>query len=77
MIRKIIAYLKNNKKQTCHFHEYYISETSNILQLDEMGYPLMLCIKKCANCEKTKQVWIDVDKKLLNNDKYKILEWRK
>lgn len=58
-------------------HNYIITEKSNILQLDDMGYPLMLCIIKCDKCGKSKQVWIDVDKKLIYNKKYKILNWEK
>lgn len=58
-------------------HNYTITEKSNVLQLDDMGYPLMLCIIKCNKCGKSKQVWIDVDKKLIYNQKYKILKWEK
>lgn len=63
-------------KQKCN-HDYKIVEKSNILQLDDMGYPLMLCISKCCKCGKSKQIWIDVDKSLLDNSKYKILKWEK
>lgn len=58
-------------------HNYMITEKSNILQLDDMGYPLMLCIAKCCKCGKSKQIWIDVDKKLIYNNKYEILKWEK
>lgn len=61
----------------CCRHDYYISETSNVLQLDDMGYPAMLCIVKCKNCGKSKQIWVDVSKKLLADKKYKILTWEK
>ena len=73
----LLKYIKNILNNKCLNHEYYIYETSNILQLDEMGYPLMLCIQKCSKCEKTKQMWIDVDKKLLENKDYKILNWKR
>ena len=56
-------------------HDYHISETSNILQLDDMSYPLMLCISKCRNCGKSKQIWVDVPKSLLDDDYYKVLKW--
>lgn len=58
-------------------HSYAIAEKSNILQLDDMGNPLMLCIAKCCKCGKLKQIWIDVDKKLIYNNKYEILKWEK
>ena len=56
-------------------HNYIIAEKSNILQLDDMGYPLMLCIAKCRKCGKSKQIWVDVNKKLIYNNKYEILKW--
>ena len=61
--------------KTCK-HDYHISETSNILQLDDMGYPLMLCISKCQKCGKTKQIWVDVPKSILDDSNYKILKWK-
>ena len=44
----------------CCNHRWKIVERSNTLQLDEMGYPLRLCIVKCTKCGKSDQHWIDV-----------------
>lgn len=41
-------------------HDWIITEKSNALQLDDMGYPLRLCIEKCLKCGESKQSWIDV-----------------
>lgn len=41
-------------------HDWRISERSNVLQLDDMGYPLRLFICKCSKCGKSDQQWIDV-----------------
>ena len=40
-------------------HKYEVTERSNALQFDDMGYPLRLCIVKCAKCGKTEQQWLD------------------
>ena len=61
-------------------HEWKTTETSNMIQLDDMGYPLMLVIQTCTKCGKTQQVWLDVSEKVLdesNRDKYMIVEWKK
>lgn len=58
-------------------HDWYITEQSNILQQDEMGYPLRLVIVKCKKCGKTKQIWIDVPESQLFNPKNVILKWEK
>lgn len=46
-------------------HNWQITERSNILQQDEMGYPLRLCICKCSKCGKSEQMWIDVAEEAL------------
>ena len=43
----------------CQFNK--IIERSNMIQYDEMGYPLRLCICQCK-CGKTDQQWIDTNK---------------
>ena len=43
-------------KNLFHKHDYNISERSNVIQLDDMGYPLRLCILKCC-CGLTQQAW--------------------
>lgn len=48
------------KKHTCNFE---ISQTSNVVHFDEMGYPLRLVIVKCRDCGKTEQWWIDTGKR--------------
>lgn len=61
-------------KKKCN-HRYSIVRTSNVLQLDEMGYPLMLCICTCELCGKQTQQWIDVAEEVLKNKDMVILEW--
>ena len=47
-------------KRKCYHHDYNVSERSNILQVDDMGYPLRLFICKCSKCGHSEQQWIDV-----------------
>ena len=47
------------EKKKCN-HEWHITEKSNVLQLDDMGYPLRLYICKCNKCGKSEHRWIDV-----------------
>ena len=46
---------------------------SNIVQFDDLGYPLVLCLKD------GEQVWIDANEKWANeqikNGKLKVLKW--
>ena len=59
-------------------HNWEISEKSNVLQLDYMGYPLRLFICKCSKCSKYEQMWIDVPKKELEEletGKSVLLKW--
>lgn len=41
-------------------YAWKIETGSNVLQLDDMGYPLRLFILKCSKCGKSEQAWIDV-----------------
>lgn len=52
-------------KRKCN-HEWRTTEVSNVLQQDEMGYPLRLCIKRCDKCGESKQVWLDTNESALN-----------
>lgn len=67
------------QKKKCN-HESAIYESSNVLQLDDMGYPLRLCIRKCNNCGKTEQVWLDVPEqslKELETGESVLCSWKK
>ena len=64
-------------KRKCK-HNWKVHQRSNILQLDDMGYPLRLCICKCGKCSQSDQQWIDVstdDCKELDAYKSILLEW--
>lgn len=67
---------KSLRKRCCK-HDWHITETSNIIQLDSMGYPLMLMIRKCKKCGISEQVWRDVGVWVLDDKKFKILRWVK
>lgn len=61
-------------------HEWKLIEYSNVLQLDDMGYPLRLCIFKCSKCESVDHRWVDVPKSALNEldtGKSVLLKWTK
>lgn len=63
-----------------HKHQWRITQVSNVIQLDDFGYPLRLCIKKCDICEQSKQVWLDVGEealKELETGESVLCEWRK
>ena len=64
-------------QKRCWKHDWHITETSNIIQLDSMGYPLMLMIRKCKKCGIGEQVWRDVGAWVLDDKKFKILQWEK
>lgn len=51
--------------------KFEILERSNVIQYDDMGYPLRLCIVKDGN--KTDQMWLDTTEK--ENDV--VLKWSK
>jgi hypothetical protein len=59
-------------------HKWKISERSNVIQQDDMGYPLRLFICKCSKCGKSEQQWIDVNEKELEElktGKSVLLKW--
>lgn len=61
-------------------HNWEIIESSNVIQLDDMGYPLRLFICKCSKCGKFDQQWIDVDEEALEEletGKSVLLKWNK
>lgn len=66
-----IRFHRKKKKVGC-----FIAEKSNVIQLDDMGYPLMLCIMENGD-----QCWIDVGEKWAKEEvekgNLKILEWTK
>ena len=61
-------------------HAWRVTEVSNVLQQDDMGYPLRLVIKKCRKCGKSDQHWIDVNEnalKELDTGESVLLKWTK
>lgn len=50
-------------------HDWEIAKRSNVLQLDEMGYPLRLCIVRCKKCGKSDQQWLDTSVSALEDVK--------
>ena len=66
-------------KRECK-HDWKLAEKSNVLQQDDMGYPLRLYIQKCTKCGKSEQVWVDVSeealKELLTGESV-LLKWQK
>ena len=65
-------------KKKCS-HRFIITERSNALQQDSMGYPLRLCICKCEKCGYSKQEWIDVledELEELKTGESFLLKWR-
>jgi hypothetical protein len=59
-------------------HNWQIIERSNVIQQDDMGYPLRLCICKCSDCGKSEQMWIDVaeeELKELETGESVLLKW--
>lgn len=59
-------------------HSWEIKERSNVLQQDDMGYPLRLYICKCSKCGKSEQQWIDVSVealKGLETGEFVLLKW--
>ena len=60
-------------------HNWQICERSNVIQQDEMGYPLRLCICKCSDCGKYDLMWIDVAEealKELKTGESVLLKWK-
>ena len=65
------------KKKEC-IHNWKITEKSNAIQQDDMGYPLRLFICTCSKCGKSDQIWIDVAEKELEelkNGKSVLVKW--
>lgn len=63
----------------CRNHDWHITERSNVIQQDSMGYPLRLCIVECKKCGKPDQIWLDVPEKCLKEletGESVLLEWR-
>lgn len=59
-------------------HDWRLLKRSNVLQLDDMGYPLRLCICHCDKCGKSDQQWVDVPKEALaeiGTGKSALLRW--
>ena len=59
-------------------HTWILDKRSNVIQQDNMGYPLRLFICKCVKCGKREQHWVDVDEnelKELNTGKSVLLKW--
>lgn len=66
-------------KRKCE-HDWKLTEKSNVLQQDDMGYPLRLYIQKCTKCGKSEQVWVDVSEealKGLSTGESVLLKWQK
>lgn len=64
----------------CRNHDWKVTHRSNIIQQDDMGYPLRLCIIECSKCGKSDQRWIDVAEECLDEietGESMLLEWRK
>ena len=67
------------KKMMCN-HDWKITERSNVIQQDNMGYPLRLCIWQCSKCGKSDQVWLDTSEEVLkelDTGESVLLEWHK
>ena len=78
MIAGYMFYKAWQLKKKC-YHDWNIAERSNILQLDDMGYPLRLCIFKCSKCGKSEQRWIDVpvsECEELQDGKSVLVKWK-
>ena len=57
---KLLEY-KGCKISPCKIfgHQWRIKQRSNVIQFDNMGYPLRLFICECKCCMKSEQMWID------------------
>ena len=54
----MINFFKRIFKKWCE-HQWHIEYRSNVIQPDDMGYALRLCIVECKQCGKTEQMWLD------------------
>ena len=64
----------------CRNHKWVVTERSNALQCDSMGYPVRLCICECSKCHKTEQFWLDTDLsaiKEIESGKSFLLKWER
>lgn len=60
-------------------HNWVVHKRSNVIQQDDIGYPLRLFICQCSKCGKYEQQWIDVSEKELEElktGKSVLLEWK-
>ena len=66
-------------KRLFHHCKMKITETSNVIQFDDLGYPLMLCITKCPICGRSKQEWYDISAQYYTKMKDELVEckWKK
>ena len=71
--------MKRLFKRKCH-HHWEVTERSNVLQQDGMGYPLRLVIVKCTKCGVSEHQWHDVPVsmlKQLDTGEAVLLKWSK
>ena len=73
----IRAWIKKSMKKMGigHKHKMEITERSNIIQYDDMGYPLRLCICTCVKCGASEQMWLDTLNRTNADDV--VIKWRK
>ncbi len=65
-------------KRKCQ-HDWEVMLRSNVLQQDEMGYPLRLCICRCTKCGAQDQRWLDIcvsELGELQTGESVLLQWR-
>ena len=58
--------MKKILKKKCT-HQYKVTDRSNAIQVDQMGYPLQLCVCECEKCGKIEQQWIDAPTDILKD----------
>ena len=66
-------------KRKCD-HNWEVTERSNVLQQDGMGYPLRLAIVRCTKCGASEQQWLDAavaELKQLDTGESVLLKWSK
>ena len=56
-------------------HDWFITEYSNAIQLDDMGYPLRLVIGKCDKCGDFNQFWVDIAESDIEDEDF-IIKWK-
>lgn len=65
------------KRRRCK-HNFVRTRRSNVLQLDDLGYPLRLFITTCTKCGSSQQQWFDVSTSELDeidSGKSVLLRW--